>query len=343
MELANERRNNFDALRILAAMAVLLSHAVPLTDGTDRAEPIAMLSAGQTTGGSIAVTIFFVMSGALVTSSFLRAGSPTAFVAFRALRILPALWFLLPVLAFVVGPLVSSEPIGRYLASPEPYVFVARNMVFLHIENLPGVFAGNPFPFVMDGPLWTLRYEIACYGLVLLLGVCGLMRMGPVLAIYAAALAACLHWPADVRPPLACMFFAGALIQLTVRQTRPWLAALCAVEWCLSLLTSHYVVLACVLAPYPILALARSSRKRLPRLARYGDVSYGLYIYAFPIQQITARLLGQHGGWATSVMVATPAALMCAFASWRFIEQPALRLKKGVLFSRRTAELPLPG
>ncbi len=158
MDLTAERRNNFDTLRILAAMAVLLSHAVPLTDGTDRAEPVAMLSAGQTTGGSIAVTVFFVMSGALVTSSFLRARSPAAFVAFRALRILPALWFLLAVLAFVVGPLVFSESVGRYLASPELNVFVARNMVFLHTENLPGVSAGNPFPsswMVRSGPCVT--------------------------------------------------------------------------------------------------------------------------------------------------------------------------------------------
>ncbi len=106
--MARARANNFDTLRAIAAVMVLASHAFALA-GDDRAEPIWRLSREQTTGGSLAVTIFFVISGYLITMSFERTRTTVAFVVNRALRLLPALAVVVLFLALIAGPILSSE------------------------------------------------------------------------------------------------------------------------------------------------------------------------------------------------------------------------------------------
>lgn len=319
--------NNFDTLRMLAASSVLVSHAIPLTYGSDAGELFIRLSHGQTTAGSIAVKIFFIMSGYLVTGSYLELRRPLVFVAYRALRIVPALWLVLILLALVAGPLLTTLPLHDYVRSPALYRFLLRNFVFRYTEHLPGVLLANPFPGTIDGPLWTLRYEVACYGCVLLLGLTGLLRHQTILILCFAALAGMLHQPHDLRWPLAFAFFAGSLFRLTAAPRSRWVVVVCLAGWAGSFFTAHQVAWASVLAPYPVLMLATSRDVRLPKLSKFGDLSYGLYIYAFPCQQMAAYALGEGTAWYWNVAVSFPPALVCAYLSWRFVEHPALRLK----------------
>jgi len=109
------RENNFDFLRFFAASLVLLVHSYPLT-GRQPEEPIELLT-GYENGGSFAVSIFFVISGYLITSSWLSSSSPTSFLIKRALRILPALALAVLLSVFIIGPLVTTESPGDYFAS----------------------------------------------------------------------------------------------------------------------------------------------------------------------------------------------------------------------------------
>ncbi len=322
--------NQFDTMRILAAALVLVSHSVPLSYRSDAGEVFVWLSHGQTTGGSIAVKMFFIISGYLVTASYLHAPSPARFVANRALRILPAYWFVLLLLAFVAGPLLSTNTLRQYFANSDVYRFLLLNMVFRYTEHLPGILLTNPFPGAIDGPLWTLRYEIACYGCVLLLGVTRQLHLVFVTTLFSIAFIVMLVWPADVRPPLACAFLAGSCLKLAGLPRYRWLAFGCVAGWGLAFFTSYYISISAVMAPYPILILATSRAGTLPKLSRYGDLSYGLYIYAFPWQQLAAQELGNHATWYWNVAVSGAPALLCAYLSWHFIEAPALQLKHGL-------------
>jgi peptidoglycan/LPS O-acetylase OafA/YrhL len=335
------RENNFDSLRFWAAMAVLWSHAFPIAEVSERHEPLFRLSHGQTTMGSLSVTTFFVISGYLITRSFVNTASPWRFVLARLLRIMPALLVVLLLVTFVLGPLVSSLPIGEYFSSAGPYRYLALQTTFTGwYDELPGVFADNPVPWV-NGSLWTLRYEIECYALIFLLGVSGLLDRRVTLALYLAGFVYLLLVPglpatADMQPlpnkhvELGVRFLAGALLYQFQVPLKGKLALAGAVVTLAALLFGHYALAARTVLPYAVMYLAIGpSMVRMPNMARWGDLSYGIYIYAWPVSQLVV-LFSPRPHWFTIAAIATPIVLILSFVSWHGIEKVALSFKKRV-------------
>ena len=188
------RGNNFDSLRILAALGVLVSHAFPLSGAGDR-EPILQISLRQTTAGTLAVSVFFVISGYLITKSYDRSHSARAFVIGRVLRLVPALAVVELLLSFCAGPLLTRLSTADYLSQMSLYTNILVNLSCLGFrDGLPGVFLHNPFPHAVDGSLWTLEYEVACYGMVLVVGYLGLLNRYVMGAGYMTALIALRYW-----------------------------------------------------------------------------------------------------------------------------------------------------
>ena len=145
------RDNVFDVLRLAAAMAVLFSHCYPLTG---RDEPVLGVT-GETLG-DIGVSVFFAISGFLVTRSFMLDSRPRAFAAKRALRLLPALIVCVWLLALVLGPLTTTLPLSDYLTTPQTWIYPLRSSLLVTFAgHLPGVFGSNPLPDAVDGSLWT--------------------------------------------------------------------------------------------------------------------------------------------------------------------------------------------
>src|SRR5690242_21752565 len=122
------RDNNFDIMRLVAALCVVISHSFPLSYGATTAygakaiQPLFLLSHGQTTLGTVSVYVFFVLSGFLITGSFERQ-SPYQFALSRGLRLLPGLAVVLFILTFFVGPILTTIPVGEYFRSGETYYF----------------------------------------------------------------------------------------------------------------------------------------------------------------------------------------------------------------------------
>src|SRR5688572_15400253 len=123
-----ERANNFDAVRLAAALAVVFSHSFLIAEGTERNEPFVWITGNQSILGLLGVFVFFVISGYLVTESYVRNPAPGRFALRRTLRIYPGLVVNVLVCAFLVGPLVSALPLGAYLASPELRLFLAKTI-----------------------------------------------------------------------------------------------------------------------------------------------------------------------------------------------------------------------
>ena len=170
--VAIDRCNNITALRLAAATLVVLSHSYRLAAGT--ADPLMTWTA-KATFGSVGVWIFFLLSGFLISASLDRGHGVWAYAEARVLRIVPALALVLIAAAFVLGPLVTTQPLWTYFSGPEVWQYVWRNLLFDTQYLLPGVFEDNPYPATVNGSLWTLRIEVYMY---IILGALYWLRIG---------------------------------------------------------------------------------------------------------------------------------------------------------------------
>jgi peptidoglycan/LPS O-acetylase OafA/YrhL len=312
------RHNNFDMLRIVAALAVVASHSIPLSYGPGRLEALWSYSRQQATLGSIALQVFFIISGYLITGSYRHTGNPRRFVRARALRLIPAVLVVLWLLAFIAGPLLTRVPLTAYFSSSLPY-----RAAFGLSDHLPGVFMNNPFSSGIDGSLWTLRYEALCYAGVLVLGMTRCLTRFVTIIIFIALLVWRSHAGSQPLPEFGALFAAGAVLQFWQPRLHAGIAIGCAVLWLLSLRLGLYYLVSDTFGAYLVLYLALGIK--LPPFAKYGDLSYGVYIYAWPIQQLVVMWL--HSGWLVNIALSLPMILLCAALSWHFVEAPALRVK----------------
>lgn len=340
-EAAIGRDNNFNLIRMLAASAVLWSHSFPLT-GHGEAEPF--LRAVGVSLGTLAVDVFFVASGFLVTGSLLVRRNTLDFLKARALRIYPALVVVLLLSAFVLGPAFTSKPLAAYFASSELWTYLLRGITLLKgvAFELPGVFEENPYPKAVNGSLWTLPLELRMY-LYLALGWGLLWFLNDKRAhafVILVVVVALISGGADIvrmvqkRPEdpglhLLFMFFSGAGFWVFRRHIALRLDLCVAFVVLLALSTTDpmlFRIAFSLTAPYLLFYCAYARSPLLLRYNQIGDYSYGLYIWAFPIQQAIAALIP---GCATlTMMLLSFAVTLCAaIASWRVIEAPALRLK----------------
>jgi peptidoglycan/LPS O-acetylase OafA/YrhL len=334
--------NNLDAIRFWAALAVLWSHSFPVTDGSERREPLYAWSGGQATLGTVAVTCFFVISGFLITRSFERARSPWAYLEARALRIMPALAVIVFACTFVLGPLITSWPLLDYLRSSEPYRYVTLQLTFLGFQPaLPGVFESNPLTAV-NGPLWTLQHEVVCYGMVFVLGVLKLLNRWVTLLAYCSGLIfvgvedvlghnqGLMLTSTSLRIDLLTKFLAGGVFYHWGVRFVPRAAWLCLGLALLCLSTSHFGSAQRTVLPYFVMYLGLGTPQRIPSLASIGDLSYGIYIYAWPVKQLVTLVSHAHS-WLLTAVVATLITLPLAWLSWVVIERPCLALKGRLL------------
>jgi peptidoglycan/LPS O-acetylase OafA/YrhL len=341
------RANNFDVLRLLGAALVLLSHSF-VVSGT--AEP----RIGHWPLGTFGVEIFFAISGFLIAMSWLRRPSLSGFALRRSLRILPALAVTVVLCALVLGPLSTDLDLSAYFSDSATPAYVLDNLVSVATAGfghqialfLPGVFASHP-DHAVNVSLWTLPIEVRAYGLVALLGLVGLLARGA-LPVAAAFFALSLAPASVAELPLlgapldflrgadglaahltAIFFVAAALYRYRDRVPLRWdlgVAALLALT--LSLGTPAERPLLLLALPYAVLCAAYLSADGLRRLTRPGDVSYGIYLFAFPVQQAIYELWGGSGPSPLALaLLAFPVVYLLALASWHGVERRALAFK----------------
>ena len=342
--------NTFTALRLALALAVIVSHAFSITTGTLKNEPLAV-STGFTLGEH-AVNGFFAVSGFLVTMSFDRRGWRDYVVA-RTLRIAPALVAATLVTALALGAALTRLPLGQYFAEPGLWRFVVQTpTTFKSATSLPGVFADNIFPYPM-GTVWTLKYELFCYVGVFAAGIAGLLRR----RIAALALAAALFLAVaglDLFHPdagkavqtsfrLTFLFAAGGALYLwgdRVPVSWALTLALLAATW-LAAGTPLYKALLFAFEAYAVIFVALAPGLSHPALEPGADLSYGTYLYGWPVQQALIQLFPG----AAALALLPPAiliSLIVAALSWFLVEKPALALKARLVRAPAPAASPQP-
>lgn len=329
------RANSFDGLRLAGAAAVLVGHSFDLTG---RPEP----AVGPNALGTLGVLMFFGISGFLITQSWLREPSVVLYFVKRGLRILPALVVAIVLTACVIGPLVSTLSPKAYFWSADTWKYVLTNIVLATHFTLPGVFAHNPYPDTVNGSIWTLPHEAHAYVIIAGLGMTGLLgrrvlASGALVALVALA----TRFPSGVHgignPHFLTAFGAGALLYLW-RDKVTWRAYIAATLTALAVVVARSNVAGLTMdlvLPYDVVYVAYRLPNIGARLTAKRDLSYGLYVWAFPVEQLVAHWW-THVTWWQMVLSSTPAVLVLALASWHVVEHPALRLK------RRLERNPVP-
>ena len=340
-----ERANNFTLLRLLAALAVLFGHSYDLSLGKPGSDPVTQHFIYPVWGDSLpglAVALFFVTSGFLVTASYIQRQSLIAFIEARILRIYPGLIVAVLLTVFVIGVLVTAAPISNYLESATTWSYIKNNSLLITgvQYNLPSVFVGNPFSGSVNGSLWTLPIELRMYFWVAILG--GMTLLTSEKTFNATFLVLCLLYAQSANNffiiegaanvHFALLFLLGGFFYVN-RQRIP-LGMIGFVVLCfLVYLTTAYRISEFVKATcfaYLILLLALHPKMRLPSIDHWGDISYGLYIYAFPVQQTIVYLLPQIKPMSM-FMLSTVITVVLALLSWKLVEKPAMNLKGRVL------------
>lgn len=342
--------DNLLLLRMLAASLVLYAHSHAIS-GMPGAVDLITRSGVGIYAGSIAVYVFFVISGFLVTGSWLRRRELGAFLAARALRIVPGYAACLVLSALVLGAAVTSLDHGAYFSHAETWRYITHNLRFpIDMQwTLPGVFETHPRRSV-NGSLWTLPAEVRVYAWLAVVGALGILARArvalPVLLLL--GLVAQL-WPGSLpllrlEPflPMAAAFALGAVAWL-LRRSLPlnaWiLAVLVGIAWLLHG-TDWYLHAFLAALAYGALWFGYVPRHLL-WFNRAGDYSYGLYLWAFPMQQLAVHLLGAPTPTQITLF-AFPAALLLAIASWHLVERPMLRLRRRPASARLVAEAGPP-
>jgi peptidoglycan/LPS O-acetylase OafA/YrhL len=338
---AKGRDNNLNLIRALAAMAVLVSHAVPIALGTMVPEPLEARYGIAL--GTLAVYLFFIISGFLITASFQRSSSHRSFLLARFLRLMPALVVSLVLVTYVMGPLVSFLGAREYLTLIEPFVFFIKNLTLISIEYyLPGVFVDNPVSNVM-GSIWTLRHEVAAYMLVFLIGILGgfatrLRATAALLAVIAVQIVLvqsglALPTLLDQFLDLVSPFLVGSLLYVWRDRVPLWwplALAAAAVFWMFGGHSGVGYWIMMLSMSYVVMWLAYVPGGFLRAYNRVGDYSYGIYIYAFPVQGLMVHLLGPQGMWE-NVLYSTPPTVLLSMLSWHLIEQPSMAAKPALM------------
>jgi peptidoglycan/LPS O-acetylase OafA/YrhL len=329
-------RNSLNAIRLVLAATVIVSHTW-LVNGLGLPPMI-----GGTDPGLVAVAGFFAISGYLVMSSRLNSLTLRSYLWRRLLRIYPAFIVALVVTAFVLAPLSTLiDPFSEINWGSGGSYVLSNAGLYLQQATVDRTLSNNAFPFVWNVPLWTLFYEALCYLVIgVLVSLIPRRTLGRVLTVLLGVSTAISlsfgFWPGRIASPildnlasLGSFFFAGALL-FVYRARMPSSGLFATIAVTLAVLFAAAEVFE-PLAAVPVAYVVLYAGSRLPftRVGRHNDISYGMYIYGFPVQQMMIVLLGGAAiplGFFAVVSVVATAPL--AWLSWFAVEKPALRWRR---------------
>ncbi len=360
--LAQDRDNNFNLIRILAALAVLVSHSVDLLPASSGGEGLRRLMNllqmhTNLSFGSIAVDVFFVTSGFLVTRSLLVRKSAIDFILARILRIYPALIVMVIITVFVLGTFFTAIPLPTYLTHPQTYHYLKKCITLYGgvAYKLPGVFEQNFYKGAVNGSLWTMPKEIKMYSILIFIWL-GLsytknkLNIFKILIVSSALIAGVLevmhHFQQDnvnQFTRLFFMFFSGSACyvlkdRIAFSHVAFWMILVLMLTASVINIHVFFVIYKLTIA-YVLLYLAYIPAGLIRSYNRLGDYSYGLYIYAFPVQQSISAIFPQSSVYLM-IIISFFISLTLAIFSWHFVEKRALGLKE--LYSELTRKILTP-
>ncbi|PIE09772.1 MAG: acyltransferase [Rhodobacterales bacterium] len=333
----------FDTIRVIAAAAVVFSHSFLLAEGFETNEPVAKHTG--TVLGVYAVLVFLILSGFLVTDSAERSKSFLQYASKRLRRIAPG---------FIFNVLFVTVFLCAIFAVDRGVDFLSRSATWLNVFKVltfqePGLYfpdvwfytptpgQDTALPSVANGVLWTIRLEAACYLIVGLLMVTRLLTKASALVLLLASFGLAFAYDWQVIRLLTDFFFVfpsfmvGVVFQKFAGHHQAHggialgsLIALVVLSLVLPVWPWALAALFPVLAVYPLVWAGQRDWFALRWLHRHGDPSYGMYLWGWPIQQVTRAIVGP--GWSGFgfALLTIPLTWLAGVISWKYIEAPML-------------------
>lgn len=328
----------FDYLRIGLAFAVVLWHSVAVSGDL----AVKALALGPIVGPfqALILPMFFALSGFLISGSVERSKTIAGFITLRVIRLMPALAVEVMLSALILGPIVTIVPLRQYFTGHSFFSYFWNIVGHIHFQ-LPGVFTTNAYPGIVNISLWTVPFELECYAALVVLVMVGLFRRPRYFAALTAALIVILsvllvwkagdvaHMRAGVNGrALVLAFLCGNAIYLfRDRIVLSGAMAILAFVACIAALSfGPSRTLSVAPAAYLTVWLGLLSPRRIVG----GDYSYGVYLFAFPLQQLISTVpLLRH--WLIIFALTIPVSLLYAAFSWHFVEKPLLERKRRIV------------
>ncbi|MDD2031068.1 acyltransferase family protein [Pseudomonas sp. 39167] len=340
-DMVRRRTNNFDLLRLCAALVVLISHSFALTGKSPGTWNSLFMGYEP---GSLAVSAFFAISGFLIAGSLERRTYSEYWQA-RALRIVPALAVTSFLSALILGPCFTALPLGEYFQNPGTYRYLTNSIPYQTAYVLPGVFMDVTYPQTVNGSLWTIPIEAFCYvalAAIFFVGRRTFSLVVPVLVLISAFFVWLFFYgpiapirffgTTEMLPTLrfGLMFLLGTFLWV-FKDIVPFKGGVAAACLVILLIGSRfgYTNLALFIAlPYLLMYLAYRRPFFVDGIRKLGDLSYGTYLFAFPIQQALVSITNKAiNGWWLAI-TASVISMGLAWLSWHYIEKPAMSFKK---------------
>jgi peptidoglycan/LPS O-acetylase OafA/YrhL len=333
------RSNNFDFLRLLFASLVIVSHSYPLTG---QPEIIGFLSSDQLSLGSLSVDCFFIMSGYLIFQSLERSKNIASYLWKRILRLFPALFVLLMITLLIVPFFYRGIDIFRQSSY---WSYLPNGLSLYKIQyNIDGVFKTNPYPNAINGSLWSISYEFTLYIVLLIffpfrknkyiirilviVTFLTLVLTMQLNNLFLTKLFGYFFLNSTLFYNLATFFFAGSLLNFfdLNKYNTLFLRTVLLIIIVLSIFFGYYKISAPFLLPLFILLIATLSTSPINRIGKkIGDISYGVYIYGFLVQQIIMNYMTIKP--VQLMLISLPLTFILAYLSWHFVEKKMLKYK----------------
>ena len=334
-------KNNFDFLRLIFALFVVIAHSYPLSGNLISNQWIYQATNGQIELSNIGLNGFFIISGYLIFQSLERSKTIVSYLWKRVLRLFPALFVVLLLTVFL-APLVY-ESTTPYMQNKEVFSYLPRNLLLYDLQyHIKGVFDQNPYPSAINGSLWTICYEFSMY---LLLGLLFFIKNDKVrfaLVLFAFLFmflgynflmekyGAIYRFGMQVLPffNLGTFFVAGAFLGVAKVETIKHKGGLLFVVFLVILVALYfnfYVATKHVLLPLFVVLFGLIALYPISKINVIGDLSYGIYIYGFPIQQTLMYYFKLNTN--TLILFSVLIAMLFGYLSWHLIEKRMLVFK----------------
>jgi peptidoglycan/LPS O-acetylase OafA/YrhL len=309
----NPKSNSIGFLRFFLATLVVFSHSFLLAHSSS--DPLGKWSIGDIDLGDVSVECFFALSGFLIAGSYFRTSDLWRYFWHRSLRIFPGFWACLVVIAFLIGPfvyLLKSGSIAGYFntGSENPFAYVTANLfLFMRNRYITGLFTDNPYPSVVNDSLRTLSTEFVCYVAIIGLGILFSFKKSRAIVLGLFCLCLLLYnresfsgligaAPSlNINFPRLPLFFLGGVVFFLYQDRiilNSWLCAIATLLSLVGLKMGFYNFIGPLLLPYMLFWLAIHLPFKNFEKSVGGDYSYGIYIYAYPIQQSLTSLGFNH-------------------------------------------------
>ncbi|MFG5777012.1 acyltransferase family protein [Comamonas sp. J-3] len=288
---------------------------------------------------------FFSISGFLVTQSWLSDPNAFRFAWRRILRIWPALITVVLLSTLILGPIVTNLTVFDYFAHRATWDYLRTLIMEIHFP-LPGVFTNNPGGSSVNGSLWTIPFEVRCYLFMAIIGITGLLKNKKWIIAWCIIFFA---WYINKGIPdivgkyipgreFSAYFIMGVILQCTQKFWTPYIKSFIFISFLIGItlyINGYHFLALLISVPALTIGLGKESTPVLNKFGRFGDPSYGIYLYAYPVQQTMLNFFYPTLNFYISMLFSAVITVTLAYISWQIIEKSALRLKPKKISTQR--------